>query len=107
MRSMKWDLFCKVIDNWGDIGVCWRLAADLQARGHEVRLWVDEPEALVWMAPHAEGVHRWNQHTAWPEPGDVVVEAFGCDPPPEFVRGMAAQATPPQRCHVPKTTTIW
>ena len=95
MHSMKWDLFCKVIDNWGDIGVCWRLAADLRARGHGVRLWVDEPEALVWMALNAQGVYRWDEHTVWPEPGDVVIEAFGCDPPPEFVRRMAAQTTPP------------
>ncbi|MEP7099809.1 MAG: elongation factor P maturation arginine rhamnosyltransferase EarP, partial [Burkholderiales bacterium] len=31
MRLMHWDLFCRVIDNFGDIGVCWRLAADLGA----------------------------------------------------------------------------
>ena len=30
---MRWDIFCKVIDNHGDIGVCWRLAADLAAPG--------------------------------------------------------------------------
>ncbi|HEY0886111.1 MAG TPA: elongation factor P maturation arginine rhamnosyltransferase EarP, partial [Ramlibacter sp.] len=23
--AMLWDIFCKVIDNHGDIGVCWRL----------------------------------------------------------------------------------
>ena len=48
---MHWDLFCRVIDNFGDIGVCWRLAADLGARGQRVRLWVDDPSALAWMAP--------------------------------------------------------
>ncbi|MER2540956.1 MAG: elongation factor P maturation arginine rhamnosyltransferase EarP, partial [Azonexus sp.] len=21
----NWDIFCRVIDNYGDIGVCWRL----------------------------------------------------------------------------------
>ena len=26
---LQWDVFCRVIDNWGDIGVCWRLAAQL------------------------------------------------------------------------------
>ncbi|MBY0234099.1 MAG: elongation factor P maturation arginine rhamnosyltransferase EarP, partial [Burkholderiaceae bacterium] len=30
---MQWDLFCRVIDNYGDIGVSWRLARDLAARG--------------------------------------------------------------------------
>ena len=23
---LRWDIFCNVIDNFGDIGVCWRLA---------------------------------------------------------------------------------
>ncbi|HOE42089.1 MAG TPA: elongation factor P maturation arginine rhamnosyltransferase EarP, partial [Rhodoferax sp.] len=23
---LHWDIFCHVIDNHGDIGVCWRLA---------------------------------------------------------------------------------
>lgn len=92
---MLWDLFCRVIDNWGDIGVCWRLAVDLRARGHRVRLWVDDPRALQWMAPEATDVARWDAHTLWPEPGDVVIEAFGCDPPADFVARMAAGANPP------------
>ena len=46
-----WDLFCQVIDNFGDIGVCWRLAVNLAARGQQVRLWVDDASALAWMAP--------------------------------------------------------
>ena len=50
-RGMRWDLFCRVIDNCGDLGVCWRLAADLASRGEPVRLWVDDAAALHWMAP--------------------------------------------------------
>lgn len=52
---MLWDVFCRVIDNFGDIGVCWRLACDLAQRGHQVRLWVDDAQALTWMAPQV----RW------------------------------------------------
>ena len=95
MDSMLWDVFCRVIDNWGDIGVCWRLAADLRARGEDVRLWVDDPEALRWMAPDAPNVMHWDTDTAWPEPGDVVIEAFGGDLPEAFVGRMAGKATPP------------
>jgi len=90
---MRWDLFCRVIDNFGDIGVCWRLAADLGSRGESVRLWVDDPSALAWMAPAgAAGVQvvEWTADTPLPEPCDVVVEAFGCDPPAAFVERMAA-----------------
>jgi len=95
---MHWDLFCRVIDNHGDIGVCWRLAADLGARGEQVRLWVDDASALAWMAPHgAQGVtvQPWVDDDAQAEPGDVVVEAFGCDPSPAFVARMAQCERPP------------
>jgi uncharacterized repeat protein (TIGR03837 family) len=92
---MHWDLFCRVIDNFGDIGVCWRLAAELGARGESVRLWVDDAAALAWMAPQgAAGVQvvGWDADA---EPGDVVIEAFGCDPPPAFVAAMARRERPP------------
>jgi uncharacterized repeat protein (TIGR03837 family) len=95
---MHWDLFCRVIDNFGDIGVCWRLAADLAVRGQPVRLWVDDPSALAWMAPDgAPGVElvHWGADTPMAEPGDVVIEAFGCDPPAAFIERMARRPRPP------------
>jgi uncharacterized repeat protein (TIGR03837 family) len=82
-----------VVDNYGDIGVCWRLAADLAARGQRIRLWIDEPGALMWMAPGALEV-RWPgiEVRAWDTlhncatvadlaPADIWVEGFGCDVP--------------------------
>lgn len=95
MPARLWDLFCRVVDNHGDVGVCWRLARELAARGDRVRLVIDDASALAWMAPGgAPGV----EVLPWPgpvEPGDVVVEAFGCDPPPAFVAAMARRAPPP------------
>lgn len=95
---MRWDLFCRVIDNHGDLGVCWRLAADLAARGVAVRLWVDDATALSWMAP--EGALRvelrpWPDAEVATEPGDVVVEAFGCELPASFVERMASRRPAP------------
>lgn len=91
-----WDLFCRVIDNHGDLGVAWRLATRLVALGATVRLWVDEAGALAWMAPEGlPGVvlRPWAEAEAdAAAPGEVVVEAFGCDPPPAFVARMAARA---------------
>ncbi|RYF02035.1 MAG: elongation factor P maturation arginine rhamnosyltransferase EarP [Comamonadaceae bacterium] len=90
--SLTWDLFCQVIDNFGDIGVCWRLATDLAARGHRVRLWTDDASALAWMAPAgAAGVQvlPWPQEAPPDGPGDVVVEAFGCEIAPGFVAAIA------------------
>jgi uncharacterized repeat protein (TIGR03837 family) len=91
-EGLLWDIFCRVIDNHGDIGVCWRLAADLAARGERVRLWVDDASALRWMAPgHHEGISlvRWAEPVPIVEPGDAVIEAFGCDPPEIFLAELA------------------
>lgn len=95
---MLWDVFCHVIDNLGDVGVCWRLAADLGRRGEQVRLWLTDPAPLAWMAPDgAAGVEvlRWSDPLPGHTPGDVVIEAFGCTPPPAFVGRMAARPRPP------------
>ena len=115
---MLWDLFCRVIDNFGDMGVCWRLASDLGQRGHQVRLWVDDARVLQWMAPHVtwrfdpilqlntgQGqfgvtVCHWSDaetlsNTHALKPGDVVIEAFGCHLPDTFVCRMQ-RPVPPQ-----------
>ncbi len=105
---MTWDIFCHVIDNWGDLGVCWRLSADLANRGQRVRLWVDDPQPLAWMAPGAlEGkikgvtVHPWPRTDAdapppYVPPGDVLVEAFGCEIAPTWVQHLLPPRTGPQ-----------
>lgn len=101
---MLWDIFCRVIDNFGDIGVCWRLSADLAARGHQIRLWVDDPSALAWMAPGAlEGewprvqVRPWDhandtQHLQTLATAQVWLETFGCSIPDRFLRYFAAKS---------------
>ena len=96
--ARRWDVFCRVIDNHGDLGVCWRLARRLAALGQHVRLWVDDARALQWMAPGGAArveVTSWREPRVDESPGDVVVEAFGCDPPPGFVARIAAQPRPP------------
>jgi uncharacterized repeat protein (TIGR03837 family) len=96
---MHWDIFCQVIDNHGDLGVCWRLACDLAQRCETVRLWVDDPSSLAWMAPAGHPgvqVGNWAGAANTPVPGDVVIEAFGCEPPASFVTRMAAKVPPPR-----------
>jgi uncharacterized repeat protein (TIGR03837 family) len=91
---MLWDIFCKVIDNHGDIGVCWRLAAQLAQGGQRVRLWVDDSSALQWMAPNgAEGVEvrPWDAQSLGVVPGEVVIEAFGCELSTAFQASVAAR----------------
>lgn len=85
--NMLWDIFCTVIDNHGDLGVCWRLSAELARRGEQVRLWVDDASALSWMAPHGHAgvtVLPWLRplptgSLASMAPADVLIEAFGCE----------------------------
>ena len=96
-----WAIFCRVVDNHGDLGVCWRLASQLAARGHAVLLYVDDASALAWMAPEGcPGI----QLLAWPAEDvtfvpstlpDVVIEAFGCELPLGFQAAMGLAPTPP------------
>jgi uncharacterized repeat protein (TIGR03837 family) len=95
-----WDIFCTVIDNHGDLGVCWRLTRQLRDASQRVRLWVDDASALAWMAPTAHNepgieVRPWadaSKPTTLQTlpPADVWVEAFGCDIPEAFVAHSAA-----------------
>lgn len=94
LPSLRWDIFCQVIDNYGDLGVCWRLASQLGARGQQVRLWVDDARALSWMAPQGSpGVQvlPWPQQAPADGVGDVLIEAFGCEITPEFIAACAYQ----------------
>ncbi|CAP43709.1 elongation factor P maturation arginine rhamnosyltransferase EarP [Bordetella petrii] len=100
---MQADIFCRVIDNYGDIGVCWRLARRLaHGRGWRVRLWVDDLRAFGCIRPGIDpdaGVQRqagidivhWTPSPPPLAPGDVVIEAFACDPPAAFVQAMRAR----------------
>ena len=100
------DIFCKVIDNYGDIGVCWRLARQLAAEsGLAVRLWVDDLavfarlESRVDRASAAQEV-AGVQICCWEDAAnaiaaDVVIEAFACDPPEAYIAAMAARAEKP------------
>ncbi len=54
-RPATCDIFCNVIDNYGDIGVCWRLARLLaHEHGVAVRLWVDDLASLHRLCPESD-----------------------------------------------------
>ena len=109
-RQLHWDIFCNVIDNFGDIGICWRLARQLTLeQGMHVRLWVDDLAAFGHLCPAIDSgrheqvvdnieVLRWNRDLADfsnHQPGDVVIEAFACHLPEHFVDLMASRTKPP------------
>lgn len=103
----RWDIFCTVIDNFGDIGVCWRLARQLAHEHHQtVRLWVDDLASFAHIAPAVNsGIHQqvvqgveicqWQRVFAEVEPAEVVIEAFACELPDVYVTAMSQKMRHP------------
>ncbi|TPG72721.1 elongation factor P maturation arginine rhamnosyltransferase EarP [Pseudomonas arsenicoxydans] len=103
----RWDIFCTVVDNFGDIGVTWRLARQLVAdHGLEVRLWVDDLRAFERLCPEIDThvaqqwqagveVRQWPTEWLATEAADVVIAAFACQLPSAYMEAMAARVTPP------------
>jgi uncharacterized repeat protein (TIGR03837 family) len=106
--SLTLAIFCKVVDNYGDIGICWRLARQLRREhGVDVSLWVDDlasfrricPEVAVDAAlQQVEGVtvRHWRGQDGQfgaADVADIVIEFFACDIPPGYIAAMA-QRTP-------------
>jgi len=92
------DIFCAVIDNLGDAGVCWRLARQLVVEyGWRVRLFIDDPAPIALLAPdqHLIDVRKWAGDFEAAAPADVVIEAFACNLPPAYLSAMAARPKPP------------
>jgi uncharacterized repeat protein (TIGR03837 family) len=97
----RWDIFCHIVDNFGDVGVCWRLAWQLAGEhGLAVRLWVDDlavfrricPEIRVDLSEQTVSgveIRYWKDDLAGAIPGDVVVETFACSLPEAFEAAMA------------------
>lgn len=97
-------LFCRVVDNYGDIGICWRLARQLQQEhGVVVTLWVDDLSSFQRICPEVDinaeeqrvagvTVRHWgNQEGVFSidDIADIVIEFFACDIPPGYIAAMA------------------
>jgi uncharacterized repeat protein (TIGR03837 family) len=110
LSQSRWDIFCSVVDNYGDVGVAWRLARQL-ASEHSiaVRLIVDDLSALSRIAPGVDpsqdeqmiqGVQLWRwagarEATLADGVADVVIEAFACGVPARYADAMARCAQRP------------
>jgi uncharacterized repeat protein (TIGR03837 family) len=109
-QPRRWDIFCAVVDNFGDAGICWRLARQLAGEhALSVRFFIDALPALSRIAPsvhasHGEQLADGVQVRTWQGPGgvtpsdceaDVVIEGFGCGLPALCLAAMAARESPP------------
>jgi len=101
LKKPRWDIFCTIIDNFGDAGFCWRLARQLvNEHGLEVRLWVDDLSILSQIEPaidvdedqqclRAVEVCCWRESFVSTQPADVVIETFSCTLPDNYILAMA------------------
>jgi uncharacterized repeat protein (TIGR03837 family) len=103
-----WHLYCAIVDNFGDIGVCWRLARQLALeRGQTVTLWVDLWEPARMLIPGLPAipartvvdgiaVRPWSEAGAGDDlTGDVLIEGFGCALPGPTLAQLAAREIKP------------
>ena len=97
-------IFCRVVDNYGDIGICWRFARQLHhEHGIDVCLWVDDLVSFRRLHPPVDTgaqlqtqagvtVRHWRaQEGAFQahEVADIVIEFFACDIPEGYITAMA------------------
>ena len=99
----RWDIFCKIVDNFGDIGVCWRLARQLNTEhGIDIRLWIDDLNVARQLIPAIDITQRiqeidgitiaaWHENTTFDQPAEAVIEAFGCELPAAYMALMQPQ----------------
>jgi uncharacterized repeat protein (TIGR03837 family) len=102
--SLSLAIFCKVVDNYGDIGICWRLSRQFHAEhGVAVTLWVDDLASFrrIWPQVDVDAelqdvdgitVRHWRGQDGEFAPADipdVVIEFFGVDIPPGYIAAMA------------------
>jgi uncharacterized repeat protein (TIGR03837 family) len=113
---MRWDIFCQIVDNYGDAGVCWRLARALsrlssssvnnvECDDSRIRLFCDDLNVLNVIA-HGDAVGHgaslgievlpWSaaeSPAVLASVGDVVVEAFACHLPKPYIEAMVQKTS--------------
>lgn len=95
LTDNRWDMFCQVVDNFGDIGVSWRLACQL-ADEHDVTvtLWVDDLTVAekIFRAGHPNvQVKHWHAESGFSEAAPVVIETFSCGLPERYQQAMSTE----------------
>ncbi len=103
-------IYCTVIDNFGDVGICWRLARQLANEHHvQVTLWIDDLISFSKLAPSLDPnlseqslekitVCHWHKDPRdelsliHQIPFDIIIEGFGCRLPDFVLHNMAQQA---------------
>ncbi|MDR0250994.1 MAG: elongation factor P maturation arginine rhamnosyltransferase EarP [Burkholderiales bacterium] len=109
--SISWFILCRVVDHYGDAGVCWRLARQL-AREYEldVTLFIDDIATLQRLVPALDTTQNRqridhvtvqrltdtlppsaSRSSVWP---DVIINAFGGGLPPSWLEALERDFPP-------------
>jgi len=97
--AKRWDVFCRIVDNFGDIGVCWRLSQQLAHEQHfQVRLFIDDLIVASNIIPALNcklksqmindvEICTW-QSANTIQPANAVLETFSCELPANYLAAM-------------------
>lgn len=106
---MQVTIFCTVVDNFGDIGICWRLAKQLSHEHHcAVLLYVDDLASFQRICPDVDptqsaqtiqgvriGLWSENFSALAGDAPQLLIEAFACAIPEHYLLLCQQQAQPP------------
>jgi uncharacterized repeat protein (TIGR03837 family) len=110
VKPARWDIFCAVVDNYGDAAAAWRLARELaQEHGIGVRLYCDRLSTLASLVPAVDAdrdvqsvqgidVRAWSGasgNDVADAGADVIIDMFGCGLPESLLLAMAQRPRPP------------
>lgn len=102
------DIFCEVIDNYGDIGVVYRLGKGLKNKEYNIRIFLNRLDELAEMnkkidkkkiIQEVEGITYINKKIINKESikeigtADVVIEAFATEPDAEYIEYASLKKT--------------
>ena len=110
MRFSSIDIFCHVIDNYGDAGVVYRFAKEWRVAKPDcrIRVFIDDAAALAELVPNFDamkllqelgGISYYRFNAIAPElierigTADVLIEAFACHIPEPVLEAASRRAT--------------
>ena len=102
--KQRWDIFCRIVDNFGDIGICWRLSQQLAHEHHfQVRLFIDDLVIASHIIPTLDCALKTQtinqvEICTWQsannvQPADVALETFSCELPADYLATMQGIST--------------
>ena len=88
MKIRSIDIFCQVIDNYGDVGVAYRLAREFKRvyPNKKLRFIINQMEELNLIKKSEEiEIITYQDISKIENSADLIIESFGCEIPKEYM----------------------